>query len=552
MKNRQHIIIGLHNDCVRVHVVRAGSLATSSRAQVESAPGREAWDDGLRAYDDALTRALDEAGVTGPASARVVYDSPTATVSAGPTHAPGRDGAEAALLELETRGGADLTVQSHAAWAMGRQADGSGYCVAVTDTPLTLETLSRFVSRAGITMLSATPTEAIGLAGALAMYRQAPPHGPRVCAWFGTWCAGVVVASESGVRFVRNSPMSLDALAHAMAGSGVDGNRLSSADTRTLLHEVGLPDTDYSGALPSGCTDVNLHEARASIQPLLQRTAVDLRQSLRFGLGKNEMEHARILAGGETSRVRGLVPLIAEFLGIESEVDSSLDDLSHVLEAIDRLRLVDDDQADSVHNGRLRRALWIGAAAALGVSVAQGLLAMDESSRNQEALSTLRAGTMSMAGITQRAEALEQEEISLARVERAINASVGFGPRWPGWLVDLADRCPERVVILGMSGTRAENDAGAVTMTGAVLPGQVLNPEPRPSSVDAGDTPTPAADNQMDVLSAFITSLESSPLIDRVELGTTRRGSALGEQATSFELTVTLRGAPSVAEVSDG
>ena len=541
MKKTQRIIIGVHTDAIRVLVVRSGKVVRSVRIASKVDQAANAWEDGLRAYEDALEQALEEAGVSTPCEARVVYDSPTAAISAGLTPMPGQPGAQAALLELETRGGADLSLQAHASWVLGGEQDGSGYAVAVTDSPLTLDTLGRFCERAGVTMISATPAEAVGLSGALAMYARAPRGESSVCAWFGTWCAGVVVANEAGVRFVRSSPLTFDALTNTLkVVRSLDEDRAAR-----LINTVGIPGSEQAGALPESCSGVDLHDARASIQPLLQRTAVDLRQSLRFGLGKDQMEQAVIRAGGQGADVAGLLPLIGELLNVRHEHDRTFDEHAHLVGCLDRLRLLDDERSEAGGAGRVQRALWIGAAAALGVSVAQGLRAMDEASREETALQALRSGAASMESILAREETLERIETTVARVERAAHTSAGFGPRWTGWLVDLAERCPERIVVLGMSGTRNQDDAGIITINGAIAPHGMLEVDP---SLAGESDSTP----QMSLLTDFIASLKDSPLVETVELGPTRRGSALGEDATSFEITVSLRSAPTVAEVNDG
>ena len=540
MKKRQRILIGIHADHVRVHTLRNGRIDRSACVPFEHDAASDTWDDGLRCCDGALTQALEEAGVATPCEARVVYDSPTAAVSAGPTPASGNAGAQAALLELETRGGADLSLQAHAAWTLGSERDGSGYCVAITDSPLTLDTLSLFCERAGVTMLSATPSEAVGLSGALAMHARATDEASRVCAWFGSWCSGVVVADTQGVRFVRSSPLTQDALVGSL--SAVRG--LDRALATKMLQDIGVPGSDQASDPQAWSSRVDMHDARASIQPLIQRTAVDLRQSLRFGLGKDAIEHATVRAGGDATAIVGLVPLIGELLDIRHDIARTFNEHEHVVEAVDRLRLVDDGRSERTKGGRVQRALWSGAAAALGVSGAQGLMAMDEASREQAALTAMRAGETNMEAIYAREETAERLEVQLARVERAAQASAGFGPRWPGWLADLAERCPERVVILGMSGTRNADEAGVVMMTGAIVPEAIAR---ETGTLDPDDTST-----QIDHLNAFISSLKQSPLVETVELGPTRRGSALGEDATSFELSVTLYAAPTIAEVHDG
>ncbi len=554
MKNRQRIIIGVHADAIRVQTLRAGKIAKRSCVRVVNVNASDAWEDGLRAYDDALSKALEDTGVSAPCEARVVYEAPTAAVSAGLTNASGRAGADAALIELETRGGADLSIQPHASWVVGSCEDNKALCVAVTDTALTLDTLTRFLERAGVEMLSCTPSEAVGLAGALSLHRDSAVSGPRLCAWFGEWSSGVVVASSEGVRFVRSSPLTLDALVHAMTGIGDHDNTLTSDDAFELLSEFGIPDADSNTRWPEQLRSLNVHAARAAIQPLLQRTAVDLRQSLRFGLGKDEMEHASMHVGGQASRIGGLLPLVSELLGVSQPHEAHFDDEAHTLSAIDRLALVDPDRLSHTKAKAVRKALWIGSAIAIGVSVGQGMMAMDEGAGARESLVALRSGSTSIEAIQQRDAVIIAKETLIGSVDRAITTSAGFGPRWPGWLIDLADRRPERIVVLGMSLSREESDAGLVTMNGAVIPQAFMDAATEstaaPEGTEDAEPEVVTTDRQMDLLSGFIASLEASPLVAGVELGPTRRGSALGADATSFQLTVTLRAAPTLADLS--
>lgn len=540
MKSRQRIIIGLHTDCVRVSVVRQGKIVVQSTSWIEEPASHDAWEDGLHAFDVPLRRALKNAGITSNCLAEVVYESPTAAVGASATKAAG---VQTALLELEARGAVDLTVQPHASWVVGTSDANESLAVAVTDSPLTLDTLMRWVERAGLTMKLGVPIEAVGVGGALTLHASSIECGPRVTAFLGDWCSGVVVASDEGVRFVRSSPLNGDALAHAMAGIDEGVDTLLPDRALDLLHAHGLPDTD-TPPVPNG---VNAHEARAAIQPLLQRAAVDLRQSMRFGLAKDDADRVVLHAGGEATKIVGLVPLVAEMLGIERVSAGSSREISNVLTALDRLGLVPDERLDQTKSSRLRKALWIGTAAALGVSAAQWFIATDEASMAQASLSQLQSGASGMELLDERRQRVEAHEQLLTHVNRAVAYSAEFGPRWPGWLVDLAERCPERIVVLGMSGTRSENDVGNVTLNGVVLP-EGFGDEPI-ATADAAEDANP--EDGTHVLRSLIASLEESPLVEDVELGSTRRGTAMGEGSTSFALTVRLRSAPAVAEVDD-
>lgn len=530
MKSKERIIVGLHSDRVRVCVVRNGSTVREAWSHADTTESNP-WDDALRAYDTPLRDALERAQVAGAKTVDVIYDAPTAAVSAGPVPASGREGAESALLDLETRGAADLSVQPHSAWCVRDRL-----CVAVTDSNLTIDIIERLLERADLTVRLALPVEAVGLSGALALHACVDNGTPRVTALLGHWASGVVVSSEDGVRFVRSSPLTTDALGHSLTGIGDDENALSPIDAASLLERFGVPDVKEQQTFGD---EIRSHEARAALQPLLQRAAVDLRQSMRFGLSREDQERVSVTFGGDAAKIGRVVEIVADLIDADQHSQQSFDETSHTVACLDALGLTPEDRASRARTGRLMRAVWGGAGVALAVSVMQGVMAQASLSQTQDVIARMQSGSSGMEQMAVRQQAVDKQQQTLARLDRAIANSAGFGPRYPGWLVDLAELRPDGVVVLGMNASRNEGDGGLVNITGAVY-----------------ETETIQASDATDVLRSFLDALEASPLVADVALGSTRRGTALGGESTGFQLTVRLRSAPArmpgtdVAEVT--
>ncbi len=488
------------------------------------------WDSGLRTIDEHLEAALASAGVAPGASVDVVYSSDTATITAGPAPGKPAQAVQTVLLELEQHSGADLSIQPHGATVIG--SGTAAHCVAVTDPASTLDTLYRWCERAGVRMRRAIPAESVGLVGALREHLSKPAHGAALSLWIGDGASGVVLSGESGIRFVRSSSLTGDALRRALTAANSRAQaerRLTAEEADSVLMTVGVPDPDAEASVP-GFSNTEL---RAAMQPLVQRACVDLRQSLRFGLTAEEQRSVELTLCGPASRIPGLAGFIGGVLGVAVTQQGTPSDTPLACEVLDSIGLEPSNSAGSGTDSRTAKALWAGAAAGLALSVGQFFWHSAAAEQATEASAQLAASAEQVENDKASEAALQREMLTQRRLDAAIAQHTGFGPRWPGWFVDLAQRTPTGVVLLGMNALREQGDAGAITLTGVVTPGEIEGA------------------NENERLRRFLEGLADSPLVASVELGTTRRGTVLGEGSTSFQLTVMLSAAPTTHTLAE-
>jgi len=233
-----------------------------------------------------------------------------ATVVQGPAGVSEREAESAATMSLIESGAADPSAQAVSLRPLGAGADGKVNVLASVFEPGLEREVCEAVEGAGAKIGSLHAGDAAAVVRAIAGARSVAGDDPAAAIVMGEESSAIVVSSGGAVRLARFAAVGVsslrDALAYAMPKDD-SGDEPPSARADRLLwaHGVPRPGGELEPGVASGA-------ALRSMQPALQRIAVELKQSIRFTLDASEQMLARVGVFGPSGRLAGLEALLAE------------------------------------------------------------------------------------------------------------------------------------------------------------------------------------------------------------------------------------------------
>ncbi|MFG0283447.1 MAG: hypothetical protein ACF8R7_03405 [Phycisphaerales bacterium JB039] len=413
-------------------------------------------------------------------------------------------------LAIDARKGPGETAQSHA--LLSAEPDHSA------------EQLAGWLEQAGLTVEALIPADAIVMTAAVEDAMARSPGRSALTLYVGD--ESVVIAGASGgrLRFARQLGIGLDTLASALArdrrAAEGAGTRMSLQAALQALRQQGIPDPAARCVSPGDRAILPL------LQPILQRWILDVRQSVRFGLGAEQPPLVRLLGPGAA------VPRLAEVIATECglQLDAAPDAASKSATE-DLLRLGRAPAAllplrlGAEHEQRrLRIACWAGAACAAAAVAMMGAQVRLDLEREQRQLDQLRAELQQLGPqITTRNRARDLQQ-QVRALEDRVAERAGAAPNWAPVLAAVAAATPEAIRLdrLNLTAPRAET----------------------PSIVLSGSVAAPTDGRAINTLRAYREALQAVPVIQDAALGSTNLIRDDEGASRQFELRLRLVDAP--------
>jgi len=532
---KQHVVVELLPGHIDVVHYDGGQPIKAQRLPIVTDDDALAWAKTVRRSAVSLRALVQELGVSG-LDAVVLYRSPTQSVDMSGFAVR----ASAQAVDAATLGCADSLPYSTMsaiceATIVGRDAQGEPrqtHVVVAAEREDIAEAIVHLVQDAGLQFISATPLDAAVIAQFVGdELREKARHGAL---YIGEHTSFFVVVSGGRLLFSRRIDLGIESLVSSLTGTITIPGRaaaidLTSDEARAILLEYGIPDRDTVINEEQGMTGAQVVPV---LQPALQRFVVELRQSIRFGLDEQDRADLALKVTGPGSTLPGLSRLIGRELSIETEPDPGYAnagdwfkpgastgeraDATRDHAVLRRLNLMPRELARMRRNGRLRRWLLTGTAAALvGVGV-DGFL-----THSKLAGARLQAGAYTAT--LSELKTLEQTRSKLAEViiardtlEKTIAETLGPSVDYHACVRELSRITPSSIRFLRLD-FNSSND----TTTGS-LSGYAFSTA---AGVDTTD------------LSAFIDRLEESPLFDGVTLGNVHKGTVGDRDGQRFQAT---------------
>lgn len=535
------VAIELLPDRIDVAVRRGNQVVGGKRIPIALDSDPDEWARVVRGSAGLLRDVVQELGVSG-AAAVVVYHSPTQAVEL--VSVPLRSVSQA--RDAAVLSGAESLPYSMSsavcqALVLGRDA-GRGnqqtHALVTAERNDIAGALTEMVESAGLTVASATPTEAAILAKVVQVALK-DRSAERGWLYIGEMTSFFVVVGAGRLRVGRSISIGLNTLVASLtrpirSQPQAAPIELSAETARQILFGQGMK----IDKVAHGQIELSREQLMPLIQPVMQRLIVELRQSLRFGLNDEQRDRLEICVRGPGSSIPGLVDVVGTELGVKATRDpkhvaydyrvpgskgSELLDAISDRRLLDRLNLLPRESADRQVTGRLRRWLWTGAAAAIMV------IAFD-TFRYHLAVSAARAESKQLeTRATERQEydvkrdRLVAAAEALQKLERAVTNEVGSRVDFSALMHELSRLTPKSVRLTTMSFRQTKlKTVGQITGYAFTLGG-------------------PSGDDRLE---AFIDALKKSPLIEAVVLEKVNSGSLGGHVGRRFEAKFVALGVP--------
>lgn len=403
-----------------------------------------------------------------------------------------------------------------------------------------LAALHDLLSAADISVERMIPAEAVAIADAVRAATADAAEAPAVTAalFIGEHETTLAVGKPGRLIFVRTIASGTESIADALTRplrprAPTDPLvNLGHTQARALLLEVGVPTPD--ALIPSQPTLAG-SALLPHLQPVLQRMAVELKQSLRFGVSEADRPNVRIVALGPGAAVPGLADAFARLSGFALAggehpvpVDAQDSSTGGLIAGFTRstacsINLLPEPARAVVRRHALRRAMIAGALVALAYI---GFEAVDSRARLAGVRSQIQR-IQSQAQAEQgpalvRQRALEARQ-NLATVESRIRATLGDSPDAAAMWRSIAAQTAPDLRVLNLSLSRPSTSTGSDAEPSIALRAYIR----------LEDAPDPAAR-----VKEYLDALGALPLVKAVRLGGAQRINVAGRDAQVFDATI--------------
>ncbi len=529
---RSGVIMYLSPSALEIGVRSGRHVRKVERTDLDPADWADLWARQLRALDAPLAQLAQRVGVRRGASVDVVYQSPDTRIEVLTVQVPARDAVAAAQMSL-AQGGADRSdrpTRAHVLFSETAATPVRTHVLCAGDSEATLDSITEWLARAGFVPGALVSSEAVEVLGLAERFRTRASGAEASLMLVGEHRTVIASGEGASLRCVRTLDFGYGAMIDAMARAAraADAKSLSPGAVRQWAREalfrVGVPRRDQ--VVDEGL-DVRAEHVLPLLQPVLQRYAVEVKQTLRFALGEAGLVRGSLLLSGPGASIPSLAPVLSTQIDIAVTLDAQGDQSPLVAAAgaelfcLSLLPVSEQRRRDGV---AYKRMMLVGAGAAAVLIAADAASTLREKYQVQR----LTDGQMAQLIEVRRDVELRRQAAELAlRVEaqeEAARASVGARPEWAALLDELGVLSAGNIRLTDV-GANAVGAAYSATISGVA---------------DMPDRTSGAPDP----LAAYIERLQRSPMIESVELGSTRLGEYEGTPVKHFTITAKLVSMP--------
>ena len=344
MTNTQ-LIINLSPSMLSVAYVKKGMVVQDERLDLDPRQWESVWDDGLLRLDQSLRQLMSRFSSRSFPRATVVYHSPTLVQQVYSFELGAAEARDAAVAKIRETVGFHNPVETCTISQSCGEAT-STTTVVYSEKEEQLRALYAWLNRCHLSVKSLVPTSTavMSLAADIAI-----SSGPVSAVFYlGADVSVIAYASSSGLKLIRSADIGYRTLMEGYLHAIVDQNRGASGDdgvdadsdssdsrlvdqvqcaadareATKMLFEHGIPLTEV---------EAEGFELRStvlpSLAPVLQRFCIEIKQTLKFGLGESDMPKYLTVAGPGAA-IPHLSKSISQHLDMHIKVDPSGADYS--------------------------------------------------------------------------------------------------------------------------------------------------------------------------------------------------------------------------------
>ncbi len=495
----------LHIEPNAIHALwtKGSGVEKTTRVGLPGAEWTEAWEGGLRGFDDALLDVVTRLGVAPGTTTMVAFESPSAITEAQSLPVGEVQVGLASLrLAMCERLSLPRTTESVATHLISSNDLTNGVVVVAGATDAHVDAVHMWTERAGLRCAGVSPAGGLLLNEvADQLVQSTTREGYRLLLHIDEHRCAIGMTSEGKIDLLRTFDIGLnkfgEAVVRASQGSDrVQGNPLTLGRAVEILREHGIPEP---GEDIGGDVGLSANAILPLLQPVIQRLTVEIKQSLRMVLRRNDTSAVRIELQGPGAQVHGLTDALMRTIDAEFIVhdrDGLADSIPQrlVRKSDQSLTLYSARHLAAVSEGRFRRAVVFGALlgfVVLGAEAGRFLHKGTGLERQTQSMSSDVARVQQFRDLSEQAVALNAQ---LGEAEDLLERYVGPQPDWTAALTHLANAADNTVKLTEIRGSQERAD-GVLLIYGIA---------------EAQKDSTKLAD--------FIEKLESSSLIEQVDV----------------------------------
>lgn len=548
MIQREPILVSLSPSSVRVAITAGGEISRVHRIALDPDAFEAAWKKNLQPYDDALRSALNELGVRPGSVALVLYHGPHSVADVFHAPASGPAALRAADLYLQ-----QTLPNVQGGWLTARavltevpeslplnDVPGSPgkssmrtLMLTVADSAADSDILAHWLRRCGLRAQGILPTKAAMLHNAMTTDPMSASAQPRVYVHMGEHALTIAGWVDGKLCLARCAEVGYSLLCDAVYRSG-RGQKLGDAFTRDyatrLTFSVGLP---RRGEVMDQGLNFRADDVLPLVQPALQRFAIELRQTLRFGMLESDLARVKLWVAGPGAAIHGLGQALGDSLDLASEClasrnagasDDQVGDLTLALSLRGTNLWMTPPSTQLQHVASVtRKAMRAGVAVAVVTLCVLGIRAYTGASVASKEIRQLEPRATQ---ISEARNAQAQLDAAVAREQAllgALSESLGSRPLWRAPLTFLSQITQSGVELVEITGDFGPGDRDDPTLT---LRGRA-----------------PVADDEGDPIMHLLAAVKAEPYVSDARIVSTNLESG-ATRRREFVMAVQLRGMP--------
>lgn len=520
-------IVILLPTCMEVARLSRGVPVQAARVPLGGSTLEASWSQSLRPLDRVLAVALQQVGVRAGSRLRFVYRSPDIVAEAMCLKLGSGDLEEPARLALAESTPFPWAEAISGVFRLRADAATGSWYLGFAERASNTELLYALAERNGYRVADLVPDRAGLLESVTRRFARSRSAGSRCLVELGAASTAILTGHDGKVTSLRCIDLGFEAFIEAVMRSqnAPTDEQLAFDAAAAIIAKIGLMPRGDIGEMSNGVVSSSM---KPLMRAAMQRLVVEVRQTIRFGIPESEIMKCHVEVGGPGSSIPNLGPTLSAHTDMHvvcepCDVDLTAAPSVHAAALLggSNTWLLPVSEAIRRERRTLRNALIAGGALAAAMIAVEGMSVSNALTAEQRLLAGRETQVSAIrAEIDARREAGVISK-DLVRLEKGVAEAAGDATPWRALFRELSwftERYPVRLTDLS---TSTVPGGASLNLKGIVMLDQ---------------------DTTVDPLARFIESMQQSPLVTAVEVGTTRRLEIEGRPAKQFSLSAQVRG----------
>ncbi len=328
-KATNQLIINLSPGMLSVALVHRGKIQQAEKVDLDTAQWAGYWDDGLIGLDQSFRQLMSRFPSSHPSKATVFYHSPSLIQKVYTFDLKESQASAAGIAQLRDSVGLNRPVET-CLLAQDESSDISTTTLVYSEREEQLRSIYAWLNRCGICANSLVPTSVAAVKVATEAAKGS--DADTAIFYLGDDISVFAFHNESGLKIVRSIEIGYrkliegyaqglwpSKLNHEIDSEDQEHTQLDTSDiikAQSLLFEHGIPMSVFE------VEGVELRSAVLPVlAPVLQRVCIEIKQTLRFGLGSDIEMPKHLMLCGPGAAIPHIGKAISQHLDMYIKID---------------------------------------------------------------------------------------------------------------------------------------------------------------------------------------------------------------------------------------